>query len=206
VTTLLCATVLQTALLLSGAETTPAAKVAPAANAAPAAAKTTPAAKATPAAAKTTPAAKAKPVAKAKAAPEKAKPVPETYSAAREDTVKTGKPMVIMVSTDWCPPCQVMKKTVLPRVRAHGLLRKVAFARVNPDQEAELANQITGGGPIPQLVMFRKTRRGWVRKALVGGQSVETVEEFINEALASDKDEKKAEKKTNVVDKSSKRG
>jgi thioredoxin-like negative regulator of GroEL len=200
VTTLLCATVLQTALLISGAETTPAtAKAAPAAKAASAAAKTTSAAKAKPAA-------KTKTAKKAKAAPEKAKPTPETYTAAREDTAKTGKPMVIMVSTDWCPPCQVMKRSVLPRVRAHGLLRKVAFARVNPDQEAELANQITGGGPIPQLVMFRKTKRGWVRKALVGGQSVETVEEFINEALASDKDEKKAEKKTNVVDKSSKRG
>ena len=181
--TLLCATLLQTALLLSGAETTPAAEA--------------PAAKATPAAAKAQPAAKAK---------EEATPAPETYSAARQDTAKTGKPMVIMVSTDWCPPCQVMKKTVLPRVREHGLLRKVAFARVNPDEDAELANQITGGGPIPQLIMFRKTKNGWVRKVLVGGQSVETVEEFIKDGLASDKAEKKAEKKTNVVDKSSKHG
>ena len=56
-----------------------------------------------------------------------AKPAPETYSAARQDTVKTGKPMVVMVSTDWCPPCQVMKRTILPRVRAHGLLRQGRF-------------------------------------------------------------------------------
>jgi thioredoxin-like negative regulator of GroEL len=178
VTTLLCATVLQTALLLSGVETTPAA------------AKAAPAAKAT-AAAKTK---------------EEAKPTPETYSAARQDTAKTGKPMVIMVSTDWCPPCQVMKKTILPRVRAHGLLRRVAFAQVNPDKDAELANQITGGGPIPQLIMFRKTPKGWVRKSLIGGQSVETVEEFIKDGLALDKAEKKTAKKTAVEDKSSKHG
>jgi len=67
---------------------------------------------------------------------------------------------------------------------------------VNPDRDGELANQITGGGPIPQLVMFRKTSKGWVRKKLVGGQSVETVEEFINEGLASDAADKKVDKET----------
>ncbi len=77
---------------------------------------------------------------------------------------------------------------------------------MNPDHDAELANQLTGGGPIPQLVMYRRTPRGWVRKALVGGQSVETVEQFINEGLAQDKAEKKTEKKTSVQDKSSKHG
>jgi hypothetical protein len=94
----------------------------------------------------------------------------------------------------------------LPRVREHGLLRKVVFAMVNPDREGELANQITGGGPVPQLVMFRKTAKGWVRKKLIGGQSVETVEEFIKEGLASDKADRKAGKKTDAEDKSSHHG
>ena len=202
--TLLCATIVQTALLFSGAET-PAANAASAAKVTPAATQATPAAKAT-TAAKVTPAAKATPAAAKVTPAANVKPAPETYSAARQDTAKTGKPMVVMVSTDWCPPCQVMKKTILPRVRAHGLLRRVAFANVNPDHDAELANQLTGGGPIPQLVMYRRTRKGWVRKALVGGQSVETVEQFINEGLAQDKAEKKTEKKTSVQDKSSKHG
>ena len=130
----------------------------------------------------------------------------ETYTEAHRATLETGKPMVIMVSTDWCPPCQVMKKKILPRVREHGLLRKVAFAVVNPDRDSELANQITGGGPIPQLVMFRKTPKGWVRKKLIGGQSVETVEEFINDGLAMNRAEKKAAKKAAVEDKSSHHG
>ena len=120
----------------------------------------------------------------------------DTYAEAHRVTEETGKPMVVMVGTDWCSPCQMMKKTILPRVREHGLLRRVAFAVVNPDRDGELADQITGGGPIPQLVMFRKTAKGWVRKKLVGGQSVETVEEFINEGLASDAADKKADKKT----------
>ncbi|MCE5302077.1 MAG: thioredoxin family protein [Planctomycetaceae bacterium] len=115
----------------------------------------------------------------------------DSYTEAHRVTVETGKPMVVMVSTDWCAPCQTMKKAIIPKVREHGLLRKVAFAIVNPDRDGELANQLTGGGPIPQLVMFRKTATGWLREKLVGGQSVEQVEEFITEGLAHDKAAKK---------------
>jgi thioredoxin-like negative regulator of GroEL len=122
----------------------------------------------------------------------------DTYAAAHRTTTSTGKPMVVMVSTDWCPPCQMMKKTIMPRVRERGLLRKVAFAMVNPDRDGELAEQITGGGPIPQLVMFRRTAKGWIRQKLIGGQSVETVEEFISEGLAQDAADK-ADKKASTT-------
>ncbi len=63
---------------------------------------------------------------------------------------------------------------------------------VNPDRDGELAEKLTGGGPIPQLVMFRRTADGWIRKKLIGGQTVETVEEFISEGLAQDAADKKA--------------
>jgi thioredoxin-like negative regulator of GroEL len=116
----------------------------------------------------------------------------ESYAEAHRSTTETGKPLVVMVSTDWCAPCQTMKRTILPRVREHGLLRKVSFATVNPDNDGELAEKLTGGGPIPQLVMYRKTANGWTRKKLVGGQSVEAVEEFIKEGLTPDKVEKKS--------------
>jgi thioredoxin-like negative regulator of GroEL len=122
-----------------------------------------------------------------------ATPAPaDTYAEAHRRTTETGKPMVVMVSTDWCAPCQTMKKSVLPRIREHGLLRKVAFAVVNPDHDRELAERLTGGGPIPQLVMFRRTADGWMRRKLVGGQSVETVEEFIKDGLALDAADRKS--------------
>jgi thioredoxin-like negative regulator of GroEL len=116
----------------------------------------------------------------------------ESYAEARRTTTETGKPIVVMVGTDWCSPCQMMKKTILPQVREHGLLRKVAFALVNPDRDRDLAEKLTGGGPIPQLVMFRKTANGWMRRKLVGGQDVETVEQFITEGLAQDEADKKS--------------
>ena len=117
---------------------------------------------------------------------------PETYAEAHRLTSQTGKPLVVMVGTEWCGPCQQMKKT-LPQVRERGLLGRVAFATVNADDEAELARKITGGGPVPQLVMFRRTPQGWMRRKLVGGQSLEAVEKFISEGLAQDNAEKAAE-------------
>ena len=112
------------------------------------------------------------------------------YADAHQQMEKTGRPMLVMVSTDWCAPCQVMKKTVIPQVRQRGLLGRVAFAIVNPDRDRDLANRLTGGGPVPQLVLYRKTPNGWLRRNLVGGQSVEAVEKFINQGLATDADDK----------------
>ncbi len=108
------------------------------------------------------------------------------YAAAHKVTMKTGRPMLVMVSTDWCAPCQMMKRTVIPQVRQRGLLGRVVFAIVNPDRDRELARQLIGGGPVPQLVLFRKTANGWTQKKLVGGQSVEAVEQFIKEGEVSD--------------------
>ena len=116
----------------------------------------------------------------------------ETYAEAHRSTIETGMPLVVMIGTDWCPPCQTMKRTVLPRLRRRGVFKKVAFALVNPDRDGKLAEQLTGGGPVPQLVMFRKTSKGWMRRKLVGGQSEEAVERFINEGLAADRAEKSA--------------
>ena len=114
----------------------------------------------------------------------------ETYAEAHQATVETGKPLVVMIGTDWCQPCQTMKRTILPRIRKRGFFKKIAFALVNPDRDGKLAKQLTGGGPVPQLVMFRKTSKGWMRRKLIGSQSEEAVEKFIQDGLAADKAEK----------------
>jgi len=110
----------------------------------------------------------------------------ETYAEAHRQAEK-GRPLVVLVSTDWCPPCQKMKKSILPQVRKRGLLRKVAFAIVNPDRDQKLAKRLTAGDDsLPQLILYRKTPEGWRRKCLVGRQSVSTVEKFINQAIQPD--------------------
>ena len=124
----------------------------------------------------------------------------ETYTEARRQITETGRPMVVMVSTDWCGPCQSMKRNVLPRLRERGMFKKVAFAQVNADRDSELAKELTGGGPVPQLVMYRRSGHGWVRRKLVGGQSVEKVEEFIKEELASDEADHDSDKSSSDKD------
>jgi thiol-disulfide isomerase/thioredoxin len=121
----------------------------------------------------------------------------ESYAEAHQTSMKSGKPILVMVSTEWCPACQVMKKRILPQIRQRGLLKRVAFASVNPDQEGELSRQLIGSGPIPQLVMYRRTPRGWTRRVIVGSQSVETVETFINQGTVADDD---TEKKVDLND------
>jgi len=110
------------------------------------------------------------------------------------ETTETGRPMVVMVSAEWCPACQTMKDKVIPEVKRRGLLGKVAFAIVNLDRERKLGRELTRGGPIPQLLMFRKTDEGWKLRRLVGGKSVNTVEHFIEEGIKLDEATKQAEK------------
>ena len=112
-----------------------------------------------------------------------------TYADAHRAATENGKPLVVMVGTDWCGPCQQMKRNVLPQVREHGVLSKVSFATVNADNEAELARQLTGGGPVPQLVVYRRSGQGWIRRKLIGGQTVATVEQFIKEAVSQNEED-----------------
>ena len=72
-----------------------------------------------------------------------------------------------------------MKNNVMPQVEKQGGLAKVNFAYINTDQQNDLARKLMRGGSIPQLIMFRKTRTGWVRKQLNGAQSVGETKSFV---------------------------
>jgi thioredoxin-like negative regulator of GroEL len=110
----------------------------------------------------------------------------ESYASAYHLATQTGRPMVVFVGAEWCGPCQTMKREVIPQVKRRGLFGRVAFASVNVDRERELGKRLTRGGPIPQLLMFRRTARGWRLSRLTGGQNARKVEAFINHGLNRD--------------------
>ena len=110
----------------------------------------------------------------------------DTYTQARHLAVKTGRPMVVLVGAEWCPACKVMKDTVIPAVKKRGGLNKVSFAVVDIDEEKELGKTLISRGPIPQLLMYRRTPVGWRLRRIVGGQSVKTVETFVAEGIKLD--------------------
>ena len=116
----------------------------------------------------------------------------ESYADAHRQTIRTGQPMVVMVGAEWCPACKAMEANVIPEIRHRGLLRRVAFALVDLDRDHEIGSKLIEGGPIPQLIVFRKTPQGWRNRRLIGSQSVETVEEFINQDVAASEAEKAA--------------
>ena len=106
-----------------------------------------------------------------------------SYSEGYEQSKKTGIPMIVVVSTEWCPACQVMKRKILPVFKESPLFKKVIMCYVNPDHEPDLARQLTGGGPIPQMVLYHKQPRGWLRRVLIGSQTVEQVESFVSDGV-----------------------
>ena len=113
-------------------------------------------------------------------------PDPESYAEAHRVSTQTGRPMVVMVGADWCPACREMREAVLPQVRQTGVLRRVVFAIVNLDRQRELGHRLTRGGPIPQLLMFRKEPNGWRLRRLIGCKNPEAVETFIDEGIQLD--------------------
>ncbi len=111
----------------------------------------------------------------------------ETYAEAHKTTTEKGYPLVVMVGATWCPACQQMKQNVIPEVKRHGVFQKVAFAEVDLDRERELGTELTEGGPIPQIVVYRKTSLGWRLRRLIGGHDARTVERFIGQDVEEDK-------------------
>ncbi len=116
------------------------------------------------------------------------------YAVARQKLEQTGTPMLVMVTAKWCGACRQMETTVIPQIRRRGLLGRVAYTVVDLDREPKLGRALTDGGPIPQLVLYRKTPRGWLRRRLVGGQSPKSVEKMIRDALAAQASEGQGEK------------
>lgn len=103
----------------------------------------------------------------------------DTYEAAYKTMQETGKPLVVLIGADWCPACQTMKTSVMPKLESSGKLKDVAFATVNTDHQDRIARGMMKGNLIPQLVIYTKTNDGWKLERLVGGQSVEVVEKFL---------------------------
>ena len=69
---------------------------------------------------------------------------------------------------------------------------KVNFAYVDFDQEQELASKLSQAEAIPQLICFNQTESGWESRLLVGAQSSEKVQAFINAGLAQETNHKEA--------------
>lgn len=106
----------------------------------------------------------------------------KSYQQAYRDAQAGDKPLLVLVSATWCPPCQVMKQTTIPQLMQKNAFKEFHYATVDLDQEEELARQLIGDRGLPQLIMFEKNDGQWVRRYLKGIQTVATVEAFVAQA------------------------
>lgn len=105
------------------------------------------------------------------------------FDRAYQQSVATGRPLVVLIGADWCPACQRMKNSTLPQAARAGGLSKVVFTYVDLDRQRELASRLSRTKSIPQLIRFDQTQSGWKGQLLVGAKSRQEVQAFINAGL-----------------------
>ncbi|MCH2179754.1 MAG: thioredoxin family protein [Mariniblastus sp.] len=104
------------------------------------------------------------------------------YKSAYEKAQAGNKPLLILVTAEWCPPCQRMKKTTIPKLMAKEAFKDFNFAAVDLDKERDLARKLIGSRGVPQLIMYERKEGQWIRRYLRGAQTPQTVEAFIGRA------------------------
>ncbi|OYP37529.1 thioredoxin family protein [Rhodopirellula sp. MGV] len=108
-------------------------------------------------------------------------PIKTDYAEAYKESVKEGKPLMVVVSAPWCPACNVLKQTTLEPMAATGELDDVSVAVLNRDENSELVEQLTKGEKmLPQIIVFSRNDAGeWKRHLLKGFQSKQPVRNLI---------------------------
>ncbi len=107
---------------------------------------------------------------------------PVNYKTAYERAQAGDKPLLVLITAEWCPPCQVMKSTTIPELMKKSAFQDFHYATVDLDKESKLARQLIGDRGVPQLIMYEKRDGNWVRRYLRGYKSAETVEAFVAQA------------------------
>ena len=64
---------------------------------------------------------------------------PTDYATAYENSQVGEKPLLVLVTATWCPPCQVMKKTTIPALMQREAFRNFNYSTVDLDEEEVLA-------------------------------------------------------------------
>lgn len=110
-------------------------------------------------------------------------PVQHSYATAYQESQQSDKPLMVIVSAEWCPACHTLKDKTIAQMRASGQLDGVNVAIVDRDAEPELAGKLMRGQMIPQIIVFAKTPTGrWQRSQLTGFQSDGPVRQLLRAA------------------------
>lgn len=104
---------------------------------------------------------------------------PLDYKTAYAKAQQGDKPLLVLVTATWCPPCQSMKATTIPQLLSKDAFKDFHYATVDLDEEGELAQKLIGNRGVPQLIVFEKIEGKWQKRYMAGYQTVAGVEKFI---------------------------
>lgn len=108
----------------------------------------------------------------------------DSYRSAMNDAKKTGKPVVLVFSASWCPPCQVMKKSVYPSEAVKPFHDKFIWAYLDVDDNStEKAAKQYGVNGIPHIEFVDAEGKAVIEKQ-VGSSSPEAFAKRLTEVLA----------------------
>lgn len=110
----------------------------------------------------------------------------QDYTLAYKRSVEEEKPLMVVVGAEYCPACEVLKKTTIANMEMTGELDQVSVAVVDRDAQPELAEQLMADEQmIPQIILFTKTADGqWNRRKLMGYQPIQPVRSLIRRAAS----------------------
>jgi thiol:disulfide interchange protein len=95
------------------------------------------------------------------------------FRQAQEESFRSGKPLLIYFTAEWCGPCQQMRRTTWADPGVEQALRAYVTVKVDVDQNPQLAERF-GATAIPAFTLMDKDGR--TTKSTAGYMSAE---EFI---------------------------
>jgi thiol-disulfide isomerase/thioredoxin len=107
---------------------------------------------------------------------------PTDYKTAFKRAQQDDKPLLVLVTATWCPPCRLMKQTTIPQMIEENRFQSVHFATVDVDKNPKDARNLIGSRGVPQLILYEKIEGAWQVRYLAGYHDVSSVETFLNKS------------------------
>ncbi len=107
----------------------------------------------------------------------------DSYRQVMSAAEKSGKPVILVFSAVWCPPCQLMKNEVYPSKEIQAFHDKFEWAYLDvDDRDNQKPAMQYGVGPIPHLQIVDAS--GKTLDQQIGAMSPRDLSKKLNAALA----------------------
>ncbi len=105
--------------------------------------------------------------------------LPTDYATAYQRAQSSDKPILVLVTAEWCAPCQMLKRTTVHDMMSKRGFKDFHFATVDVDREPDTAAKLIEGRPVPQFIIFERSGDKWIRRYSVGYLPVDQLQAFL---------------------------